>query len=79
MTSHGSLTNIGALRQEVQVKLFGGADVLPLSAAGPLRPTVGKQNCEAAIEVLRDEGFQGDRIKPGRELRPKHSVLHRDR
>lgn len=48
---------IGALRLEVQVKLFGGADVLPVSATGSLRPTVGRQNCEVAIEVLRDEGF----------------------
>jgi chemotaxis protein CheD len=48
---------IGALRQEVEVKLFGGADVLPLSATGSSRPTVGRQNCEAAIVVVRDEGF----------------------
>ena len=49
---------LGALRREVQVKLFGGADVLPISAADPLRPTIGKQNCDAAIEVLRAEGFE---------------------
>lgn len=49
---------IGALRQEVEVKLFGGADVLPLTATNPLRPTVGRQNSEAAIVVLRDEGFK---------------------
>ncbi len=49
---------IGALRQEVEVKLFGGADVLPLSATGPLRPTVGRQNIETAIVVLKDEGFK---------------------
>ncbi|MGA2983360.1 MAG: chemotaxis protein CheD [Terriglobia bacterium] len=48
---------LGALRSEVQVKLFGGADVLPISATEPLRPTVGRQNCEAAIEVLPAEGF----------------------
>jgi chemotaxis protein CheD len=49
---------IGALRQEVEVKLFGGADVLPVSATSLLRPTVGRQNCEAAIDVVRDEGFK---------------------
>ena len=49
---------IGALRQEVEVKLFGGADVLPVSVAGPLRPTVGRQNCEMAIDVVSDEGFR---------------------
>jgi chemotaxis protein CheD len=48
---------LGALRPEVQVKLFGGADVLPASGTAPRKPTVGKQNCEAAIEVLRTEGF----------------------
>lgn len=49
---------LGARRPEVQVKLFGGADVLPVSAVGPLHPTVGRQNCEAATEVLRAEGFE---------------------
>lgn len=49
--------SLGALRSEVQVKLFGGADVL-LVGAQPLRPTVGRLNCEAAIEILRDEGYQ---------------------
>ena len=49
---------LGALRSEVQVKVFGGADVLPVNASGPLRPTVGRQNCDAALEVLRSEGFQ---------------------
>jgi len=49
---------LGAARAQVTVKLFGGADVLPLSGVNPLRPTVGRQNCEAATEVLRAEGFQ---------------------
>ena len=47
--------NLGANRAEVQVKLFGGADVLTPSDS--LRPTVGRLNQEAAIEVLREEGF----------------------
>jgi chemotaxis protein CheD len=46
---------MGALRSEVQVKVFGGADVLLVRDI--TRPTVGRLNCEAAIEVLRDEGF----------------------
>jgi chemotaxis protein CheD len=46
----------GVLRTEVQVKLFGGADVLLVSDKGS-KPTVGKLNCEAAIEVLHEEGF----------------------
>jgi chemotaxis protein CheD len=45
-------------RAELQVKAFGGADVLLVSDAASSRPTVGKMNCEAAIEVLRTEGFR---------------------
>ena len=48
---------LGASRREVQVKVFGGADVLPVSAKCA-RPTIGRQNCEMAIEVLKDEGFE---------------------
>jgi chemotaxis protein CheD len=46
----------GARRSEVQVKVFGGADVLVVVNAAS-RPTVGRLNCEAALRVLRDEGF----------------------
>lgn len=49
---------LGAQRNEVQVKLFGGADVLLVSDAASAKPTVGKLNSEAAIEVVRDEGFR---------------------
>ena len=49
---------LGAVRSEVEVKLFGGSDVLPISG-GVTRPaTVGKQNCEVALEVVKAEGFQ---------------------
>jgi chemotaxis protein CheD len=48
---------LGASRREVEVKLFGGADVLPVSAARVSKATVGAQNCEAALEVLGKEGF----------------------
>lgn len=48
--------SLGVHRREVQVKLFGGADVL-LVADTDSRPTVGKLNCEIAIRVLHDEGF----------------------
>ncbi len=49
---------LGARRSEVQVKLFGGADVLLVGDEAISKPTVGKMNCEAAMEVLREEGFQ---------------------
>jgi chemotaxis protein CheD len=47
---------MGALRGEIQVKLFGGADVLPVGPKSS-RLTVGRQNCKVALEVLREEGF----------------------
>jgi chemotaxis protein CheD len=46
----------GVRRGEVQVKLFGGGDVL-LGIETSLRPTVGRLNCEAALRVLDEEGF----------------------
>ncbi|MGA3370622.1 MAG: chemotaxis protein CheD [Terracidiphilus sp.] len=45
---------LGARRDEVEVKLFGGGDVL-LVTNEELRPTVGRLNCEAALRVLREE------------------------
>jgi chemotaxis protein CheD len=48
---------LGASRKELVVKLFGGADVLPISSDRRDRPTVGALNCKAATEVLAEEGF----------------------
>jgi chemotaxis protein CheD len=48
--------SLGARREEVEVKIFGGGDVL-LMIGDETRPTVGRLNCEAAMEVLKDEGF----------------------
>ena len=48
---------LGASRRELEVKLFGGADVLPVAGSRQNRPTVGALNCRAAIEVLAEEGF----------------------
>lgn len=49
---------LGASRNELDVKLFGGADVLPVAASGRARPTVGALNCQAALEVLEEEGLR---------------------
>ncbi len=49
--------NLGAKRGEVQVKLFGGCDVLPVSKKSH-KPTVGKLNYETALKVLESEGFR---------------------
>jgi len=54
----GQLGAVGVLRQEVEVKLFGGADVLPAPTARADKPTIGAQNCRAALEVLQEEGFR---------------------
>jgi chemotaxis protein CheD len=45
---------LGAQRDEVEIKLFGGADVLVAVRPGA---TVGKLNAEMAMRVLREEGF----------------------
>jgi chemotaxis protein CheD len=47
---------LGARRNEVEVKLFGGGDVL-LTAKDAARPTVGRLNIEVAMNVLEEEGF----------------------
>lgn len=47
---------MGALRRELQVKVFGGADVLP-TAHNPARPTVGDQNWHTALDILRAENL----------------------
>jgi chemotaxis protein CheD len=52
------LDALGARRREVQVKLFGGADVLLVVDPGSNRPTVGRLNSETAVQVLSDEGFE---------------------
>jgi chemotaxis protein CheD len=48
---------LGARRTEVQVKLFGGADVLPVDRGQVGRPTVGALNCQVALDTLAEEGF----------------------
>ncbi|MGD0547939.1 MAG: chemotaxis protein CheD [Terracidiphilus sp.] len=47
---------LGAQREEVEVKIFGGGDVL-LTSNDSTRPTVGRLNCEVAMKVLEGEGF----------------------
>jgi chemotaxis protein CheD len=49
--------HLGASRNEVEVKLFGGADVLPVNSQPNARTTVGKLNASTATEVVGAEGF----------------------
>jgi chemotaxis protein CheD len=53
----GQFDSLGARRGEVEVKVFGGGDVLVV-VNDASRPTVGQLNCEAALRVLREEGFE---------------------
>ena len=47
---------LGANRSEVEVKQFGGGDVLAM-ASNAKRHTVGRLNSEVAMKVLAEEGF----------------------
>jgi chemotaxis receptor (MCP) glutamine deamidase CheD len=49
---------LGIDRSEVQVKLFGGADVIPGETETLQRPTVGSLNCDSALHALGEGGFQ---------------------
>ena len=49
--------SLGAYRQELETKLFGGADVLPVSYVGTVKLTIGALNCATALEVLQEEGL----------------------
>jgi chemotaxis protein CheD len=51
------LDEMGAVRAEVQVKVFGGADVLLVTDAASSKATIGKMNCDVATQVLQAEGF----------------------
>jgi len=50
-----SFDSLGASRSEVEVKLFGGADVLATISG---RATVGTMNAKTALGVLEEEGFR---------------------
>ena len=48
----------GSRNDEIQIKLFGGADVLPIFTERSDKPTVGALNAKAALEVIASEGLQ---------------------
>lgn len=50
------LDELNVRRSEVQIKVFGGADVLFVAADS--RQTVGAMNADCAIRVLEEEGFR---------------------
>jgi chemotaxis protein CheD len=52
------LDELGVHRSEVEVKVFGGADVLLGEDMSLIKPSLGNQNCDSAFDVLQAEGFQ---------------------
>jgi chemotaxis protein CheD len=48
---------LGVRREEIEVKLFGGGDVLAVNSDSH-RPTIGKMNSESALRVLAEQGFR---------------------
>ena len=47
----------GATPRDLQLKVFGGGDVLPVVRETPNRRTVGRQNLEVANEIIEKEGL----------------------
>ncbi len=65
-------TSLGIKRADIEVKLFGGSDVLDTRAGENIPATVGTQNVERAREVIRRERLilvaEDVRGKQGRKL-----------
>jgi chemotaxis protein CheD len=53
----GRFDRLGALRSEVQVKVFGGADMLSIQASDSRRASVGRQNWQTALDILAAENL----------------------
>lgn len=53
----GEFRKLGIGRNEIEVKLFGGADVLE-SKEGPPKATVGMQNISKALQIINSEGLK---------------------
>lgn len=51
------LESLGARRHELEVKVFGGADVLGIPVSKVGKASVGSLNCQIALRVLEEEGI----------------------
>jgi chemotaxis protein CheD len=51
------LEQLGARHDELEIKVFGGADVLPVGISKFSRETVGHLNWNAALEVIQSENL----------------------
>jgi len=47
----------GIRKNEIEVKLFGGADMYPSITDRSYNKTVGRQNIESSLRILREEGL----------------------
>lgn len=52
------IERLGAAPGELQIKVFGGGDVLPVRRSIPRKPTIGHLNCQAALDILRRESLK---------------------
>lgn len=53
-----TFSQLGARRDEVEVKLFGGADVIPALARRIDKQTVGALNADVARQIVESEGLK---------------------
>lgn len=51
-------STFGLSNDEIEVKLFGGADVIPIFAGRADKPTVGALNVKRAIEIVEQMGLR---------------------
>ena len=58
---------LGVERSLIQVKLFGGADVLQTKSSSSARATVGSLNCDEALAVLQDRSEGRDQTAGTRQ------------
>lgn len=47
----------GIQRHEIEVKLFGGSDILKISRTESRIKTIGRQNIDRALAIIREEGL----------------------
>ena len=50
-------TTQGILHSEIEVKIFGGSDMFPVSTGESKRPGVGRQNIAMPLQVLEQDGL----------------------
>ena len=70
---------LGARRDEVEVKLFGGGDVLADGQRCDAAHGGQTEHARSQCKVLEEEGFAVMRVFVGRQARRQHSLQYADR